>query len=150
VPIPPHMKRLRELVGTELLLVPSVAALVRDEDGRVLLVQISERGEWTLPGGLLEPDERPEDAAAREAHEEAGVELEVGAPIGVFGGPEFRYEYSNGDEIAFMLAVFAAEIRGGELRADGEETSAVGWFTSAELRDLPLTPRARTVLEQLL
>jgi 8-oxo-dGTP pyrophosphatase MutT (NUDIX family) len=87
VPIPPHMKRLRELVGTELLLVPSVAALVRDEDGRVLLVQLSERGEWTLPGGLLEPDEHPEDAVAREAHEEAGVELEVGAPIGVFGGP---------------------------------------------------------------
>jgi NADH pyrophosphatase NudC (nudix superfamily) len=49
-----------------------------------------------------------------------------------------------------MLAVFAAEIRGGELRADGEETSAVGWFTRDELRELPLTPRARTVLEQLL
>ncbi len=150
MPIPPHIKRLRELIGTELLLVPSVAALVRDADGRILLVQVADHGEWTLPGGLLEPDERPEDAVAREAREEAGVEVEVAAPLGVFGGPEFRHAYANGDEIAFMLAVFAAEFRSGETRADGEETTDVGWFAKDELRDLALTPRARTVLDRLL
>lgn len=38
----------------------------------VLLVR-SRTGRWTLPGGRVDPGEAPSEAAAREAHEEAGV-----------------------------------------------------------------------------
>ena len=65
--ISPHVRRLRELVGHELLVLPSVAALPRDEAGRILLVRITDTHQWATIGGAVEPDESPERAAMREA-----------------------------------------------------------------------------------
>jgi 8-oxo-dGTP diphosphatase len=39
-------------------------------------------GGWEFPGGKVEPGESPEQAAVREAREELGVEVELGALIG--------------------------------------------------------------------
>ena len=44
--IAPYIRRLRELVGTELLVLPSAAVLPRDESGRVLLVRVIDTGQW--------------------------------------------------------------------------------------------------------
>jgi 8-oxo-dGTP diphosphatase len=150
VATPAHIRRLRERVGDELLLVPSVAVLVRDDDGRVLLVRSAESQLWTLPGGLLEPDERPEDAAEREVEEESGLRVEVGRVLDVFAGSEFRHTYANGDRLAFMLAVYDGRVVGGAKRADGDETAAVGWHEPSALTTLDLSPRAAVVLERLL
>ena len=49
------------------LLLPSVSVHVFDVAGRLLLVRQRDSGVWSTPGGLIEPDERPADAAAREA-----------------------------------------------------------------------------------
>ncbi|MFC6835291.1 NUDIX domain-containing protein [Halomarina ordinaria] len=51
-----------------------VGAAVVDA-GRLLLVR--QRGQWLLPGGMLEPDERHAEGAAREVYEETGVPVEV-------------------------------------------------------------------------
>ena len=59
MPISPYYRRLRDLVGDELLLLPSVAALIRDAEGRVL-VQKRGDGTWSLPAGAIEPGETPE------------------------------------------------------------------------------------------
>ena len=45
------------------------------------------RGRWSLPGGYLDLGEQPREAAAREALEEAGVVVTVGAVIDVFANP---------------------------------------------------------------
>jgi 8-oxo-dGTP diphosphatase len=150
VATPAHIRRLRDRVGDELLLVPSVAVLVRDDDGRVQLVRSAESQLWTLPGGLLEPDERPEDAAAREVEEESGLRVEVGRVLDVFAGPEFRHTYANGDRLAFMLAVYDGRVVGGAARADGDETAAVASHEPSALATLDLSPRAAVVLERLL
>jgi len=150
VPISEHIRRLRKRVGTELLLVPSAAVLVRDERGRVLLVRHVELGTWSLPGGAIEPDEPPQVAAVREAYEETGLLVESGKLLGVYGGPEFRITYPNGDRVAYVPAVFEGRAVGGVERPDGIETSEVRWFQPAELDGLPLTPIARTVLTRLL
>jgi len=144
MPIPPHIARLLE--RTELPLVPAVAVLVRGDDGRVLPVHNVE-GFWTLPGGLLEPDERPDDAAARERCEESSLTVRVGRVLGVFGGPVFRSTFVNGDRIATMSAIFAADVVTGSPRPDGVETDAAGWFGSAEALSLELSARTRVVLE---
>jgi len=126
--IAPYIRRLRELVGTELLVLPSVAVLPRDGAGRVLLVRIIDTGQWAVIGGAIDPDESPDDAARREAEEEAGVTVEMGPILGVLGGPEFRMTYPNGDETSYVSTVFAATVTGGSLRPDGDETSEVAWF----------------------
>lgn len=53
-----------------------VAVWVHLENARLLVVQPAGSDVWFLPGGLIEPGESPEGAAAREAKEEVGVDLD--------------------------------------------------------------------------
>lgn len=154
--ISPFVTRLREFVGNELLVLPLVAVLPRDRDGRLLLVRLIDSGNWATFGGAIEPDESPEEAACREAGEEAGVTLRLGPILGVLGGPEYRVTYPNGDETAYVVVVFDARFKAGTPEADGDETSDVGWFdpgglplddmgtlTKALLRDVRIVGEAR-------
>ena len=56
--------------------VGSICVIGRD-DGRVLLVRLSYRNSWGLPGGLLKRGENPEQAALREVKEESTLEVEL-------------------------------------------------------------------------
>ena len=51
-----HIRRLRALVGNELLVLPAVAVLARDERDRVLLVRHADTGRWGTVGGGVDPD----------------------------------------------------------------------------------------------
>ncbi len=59
--IPPFLRSLREKVGNDLLVLPTVAGLVTDDRGRTLMIRHSRDGNWVLPGGCVEPDEFPAD-----------------------------------------------------------------------------------------
>jgi ADP-ribose pyrophosphatase YjhB (NUDIX family)/predicted kinase len=119
-------------VGHDLLL-PSTAVLPRDDAGRLLLVRLIDSGNWATIGGAVEPGESPSDGAVREAEEEAGVTVELGNILGVFGGPEYHVTYPNGDESAYVVTVFDATVLNGTPRPDGDETFEVGWFRPDEL-----------------
>lgn len=54
------------------------SGLITDPDGRVLIVKPNYRDGWSLPGGVLEDDERPEDGCAREVLEEVGLAVRPG------------------------------------------------------------------------
>ncbi|MFE2551953.1 NUDIX domain-containing protein [Streptomyces sp. NPDC059355] len=56
----------------------SAAAIVRDEQGRVLIVNPVYKERWNLPGGHIEEGELPTAAARREVREEIGLDLEIG------------------------------------------------------------------------
>ena len=64
-----------------------VRVLILNEDNEVLLVR-SWLGhqKWSLPGGGVKRAERPEEAAAREIHEETGLHVPAShlTPIGSF------------------------------------------------------------------
>ena len=61
------------------------AALFRDAEGRVLLVEPNYRDGWALPGGTVESDdgETPRQGARRETLEEIGLDLEIGRLLAV-------------------------------------------------------------------
>jgi 8-oxo-dGTP pyrophosphatase MutT (NUDIX family) len=129
--ISPYLRELRQQVGSRLLLVPSVAALIRDSQGRLLLQRRAEGG-WSLPAGAIDPGETPACAVVREVREETGLRVRPLRVAGVFGGEDYRARYANGDEAEFSVVVFECEATGGTLHADGEETAALEWFALAE------------------
>jgi 8-oxo-dGTP pyrophosphatase MutT (NUDIX family) len=131
--ISPYVARLREKVGHELLVLPSVAVLPRDDAGQILLVQLADTSQWATIGGAIEPDESPEEAALREAEEEAGVRLTLGPLLRVLGGPEYRLVYPNGDQTAYVTMVFDARVVSGSPEPDGDETVAVRWWAGDAL-----------------
>ena len=147
MPTPAFITSLRERIGHELLLVPTVAVLARDGDGRLLLVQDQESGLWSCPGGIVEPGELPADAAVRETWEESGVLVELAQLAGVFGGEHCANTYRNGDRIAFVATVFDARAIAGAPRADGSETRAARFFAADEIAALQLRTGTRLFLE---
>ncbi|MEV0320984.1 NUDIX domain-containing protein [Streptomyces sp. NPDC050658] len=65
--------------------IAGAAALFRDAEGRVLLVEPNYRDGWALPGGTIESDEgeTPRQGARRETAEEIGLDVELGALLAV-------------------------------------------------------------------
>jgi ADP-ribose pyrophosphatase YjhB (NUDIX family) len=137
MPMSPYIARLRSFVGNELLQLPTVATICRDDQHRVLLVRQADSGRWSTPGGAIEPGESPADAAIRETKEETGLDIALEGLRTALGGPEYLTTYSNGDVISFVAVVYDATVIGGEATPDGEETNAVGWFSIKELDELP-------------
>ena len=127
-----YVLRLREKVGHDLIVMPSVTVLLFDERNRVLLVRHSDRGVWVAPGGMVEPDEDPHETALREMREETGLDVDIVGILGVFGGPEFRVTYTNGDRVGYVMTVYEARLRTGEPTPDDEETLDIGFFSKDE------------------
>ena len=63
--------------------------LVRDEQGRVLLVEPTYKESWEIPGGSVEADESPRTTCSREVEEELGLRRGVGRLLCLeWQGPE--------------------------------------------------------------
>jgi 8-oxo-dGTP pyrophosphatase MutT (NUDIX family) len=141
-----YLRSLRSKVGHELLLLPSVTMIVHDDEGRILLVRNSDVNRWLPPGGTIEPDESPKEAAVREMQEETGLLIEPVRIIGVYGGPEYRVAYPNGDLASYVMTVFECKVVSGEMRPDHLESLDVRYFSEAELSAMQTSPWARIVL----
>jgi len=112
--------------------VECAGAIVRDADGRLLLVRRGRApaaGLWSLPGGRIGPGETAAEAAAREVREETGLEVEIGAVVitAIVGDGAFRVQD------------FAGTVVGGRLQA-GDDAADVRWVDDEELAMLPVTP----------
>ena len=81
--LPPFLQVLREKVGNDLLVLPTVAGLVTDDVGRILLIRHTRDGNWVLPGGCTEPEEYPAERLVIEMREETGLEVRPTNLIGV-------------------------------------------------------------------
>jgi diadenosine hexaphosphate hydrolase (ATP-forming) len=94
------------------------------DDLRILLVTATRQAhQWVFPKGHIEPGETPEQAAAREVEEEAGVIAAVGQPIGTL-------EFRNARGLVraqFYLMTFVSE-------GPPREGRRRGWFTVEEAR----------------
>ena len=132
--ISPHVARLRAAVGHELLVLPCVTVLPVDDQGRLLLARHAGHTDgWGTVGGAVDPGESPAQAAVREAREEIGVGIRLRWLIDVLGGPDYEVTYPNGDRVAYVPAVYAAEITGGTPAPADGELSEVAWFAAVPL-----------------
>lgn len=128
-----YVKDLRKKIGHDLLLIPGVAAIIRDGRGRILL-QRTKAGYWNLPAGAIDPGEKPAQAIVREIFEETGLVARPVALIAVTGGaPEGRIEYDNGDVVESATVIFACEAVGGKLKPQDDETMKLEYFAVDEM-----------------
>jgi 8-oxo-dGTP diphosphatase len=107
-----------------------VGVVVHDERGRLLLVRRGVgpgRGLWALPAGFVDAHEDPRVAAAREAYEETGLHVQVGAVVDVYPTP--------GHGGASFFLAFEARVVGGTLAAADDALDA-GFFGADELPEL--------------
>ncbi|HZW28465.1 MAG TPA: NUDIX domain-containing protein [Trueperaceae bacterium] len=114
--------------------------------GRQVALIATAGGRWQLPKGMVEPGEAPEEAAAREVREEAGVVGELVAPL-----PTIEYWYVAKDEgvryhkfVRFYLFRYVS----GDVADHDDEVLEARWVDLGEAA-LKLTyPNERKVLAQ--
>jgi 8-oxo-dGTP diphosphatase len=122
-----------------------VGAVIVDGD-RVLLVRRDTaplKGEWSVPGGMLELGEKLRDGIRREVLEETGLIVEPGEVLDVFDSiftdNEGRTEYH------YVLIDYLCRPISGEAKA-GTDVSEVRWVSEAELPAMEL----RSLTEQVI
>ncbi|MBU7600170.1 NUDIX domain-containing protein [Streptomyces sp. P38-E01] len=131
---PDFIRELRADIGTQLLFLPGVTAIVFDDEGRVLLGRRSDTGRWAVIGGIPDPGEQPAETAVREVYEETAVHcvperivlVETRDPV----------TYDNGDVCQFMDVTLRCRAVGGEARVNDDESLEVGWFARDALPPL--------------
>lgn len=118
------------------------------EKGKVLLIKRGSepgKGEWNIPGGLVEVGERLKDAVAREIREETGLEVIVEILLDVsdriIRDPEGRVKYH------YVLLDYLCRVAGGEIVAASDAADA-RWVTNNQLIHMELPDPIRKVLKK--
>jgi ADP-ribose pyrophosphatase YjhB (NUDIX family) len=94
-------------------------AAIFDEQGRILLVKRADDGTYGLPGGWMDPNESPAEAAVREVHEETGYIARTLRLVDVFTQ---RPSAAQGHLHTWIALVYLCEITGGEPQVSHEST----------------------------
>jgi 8-oxo-dGTP diphosphatase len=111
-----------------------VGAIIRDEDGRLLLIQRGhdpEAGRWSLPGGRIEPGESDHQALVREMLEETGLTVTPGPLVGAVERP-------GPAGTVLDIRDYAATVTGGTVQP-GDDAADARWVPPAEVPGWPLT-----------
>ena len=118
------------------------------QGGRVLLVRRDTeplRGEWSVPGGMLELGETLRDGVAREVLEETGLQVEAGEVLevvdSIFADTEGRTQYH------YVLIDFLCRPLAGEA-VPGTDVSAVMWVAEPDLAALGVSQSIAQVVRR--
>ncbi|MGX9687914.1 NUDIX domain-containing protein [Deinococcus wulumuqiensis] len=134
-PDPAYWADLGRLLGGRPWFMPGSSVFVTDGAGRLLLLRHAESGQWTLPGGKLEPGESFEACAARELHEETGLRAGRLERLHLLAGPELRYSFQGQTWDSIGLLLRAHDVSG-EVRLPAAEVSEARYFAPDELPGL--------------
>ena len=116
--------------------------VIEDKDGKILLLHRNtpERKQWETPGGKIEEGEDPMTAAAREAKEELGVEVEIVHEIG-------RKDF-NEDNCEMGYVWFKANVVSGNPTPLEDKHDKVEYFSWEELKPMnDISPNTKNLVE---
>jgi 8-oxo-dGTP diphosphatase len=117
-------------------------------DDRVLLIRRGSaplKGEWSIPGGILEIGETIVHGVQREMLEETAIEVKVLDLIEVF--ERISVEEDGRAKYHFVILDYLCELVHGEARA-GSDVTHVAWAEEAEIVKYSLTPIATRVIQK--
>lgn len=134
-----YYKNLREKIGNQLIFMPSVAAIIRNDEDHILFCRKHRETLWGLPAGAIELGETPTQAVIREVREETGLTVDPERILGVYGGEGKRYTYSNGHQVEYLTVVFECRVRSGTLDKDNEEMGELRYFAEDRIPPVAVT-----------
>jgi 8-oxo-dGTP diphosphatase len=115
-------------------------------NGRALLVRRGRaplKGQWSIPGGMLEVGETLVDGVRRELLEETGIEVRVGELLEVF--ERINVDADGRPRYHFVVLDYLCEALRGEARA-GSDVTDVAWAAPAELAKYSVSETATRVI----
>ena len=117
------------------LLQDGAAAIIINNEGKILLQSRADRDLWGLPGGCQELGENFKDTIIREIKEETNLDVEEKdlELIDIVSGKTRRNSYPNGDVVINNTVLYCIRNYAGELRWD-EESKEMKFF---DLNNLP-------------
>lgn len=139
MPISDYLRELRRHIGSALVMMPAVTAIIHNEAGEVLVVFEGD-GLWSTPGGALDPGESSAEAVVREIREELALDVEPERVLAVYTSP---ISYPNGDEVIYTAVAFRCKVVGGEISPADGEILDWEWVSPAEVaaRGIPIPER---------
>ncbi|QSB09490.1 NUDIX hydrolase [Lysinibacillus fusiformis] len=143
-----YISELRKHIGSRPIISIGATILVVNDDKQILFQHRSDTLDWGLPGGALELNETLEEAAARELHEETGLVANEFDLVGVFSGPDYYFQYPNGDEVYTVIHLYIAKNVRGILEIKDDESLKLTYFSKNELPD-QLEKRTKLLLNNL-
>jgi 8-oxo-dGTP pyrophosphatase MutT (NUDIX family) len=111
---------------------PGVAAVIFDDQSRILILKRTLGPYWSLPGGRQDVGESAAECCIRETREETGLETRVERLIGLYTNAGSICAYPDGNIHQSYIALFECSVIGSELRKT-EETHAWHWLCRDEL-----------------
>lgn len=118
------------------------------EGGRALLVRRATeplKGEWSVPGGMLELGEKLRDGVRREALEETGVEVEPGEVLDVFDS--IFTDVQGRTQYHYVLIDYLCRPISGQATA-GSDVSDVRWVSAEALPAIGLRESIEQVVRK--
>lgn len=127
-----------------------VGAVISNDEGKLFLSKRgqkarNEKGTWEFPGGGLEFGDNFEETLIREMKEEFGIDIEVDSQLEAYNHL-IPAENQHWVAIAFMC-----KIKSGTPKIlEPEKCEAIGWFSTDEVKSLPLSLVSQDRLDQIL
>jgi ADP-ribose pyrophosphatase YjhB (NUDIX family) len=107
-----------------------VGAVILHENKIMMVRQAkghSLEGQWSIPWGFIDHEERPEVAALREVQEEAGVTADLKGLLGI----------QNMQPAGWLAVISLCQHIAGTPQPDGVETDAAAYLSVEEINSMP-------------
>jgi len=118
--------------------------IIFNKKGKVLLLKRSQKvdsycGKWGFPGGTIEKEESPINAAAREVLEEAGLKVLE---------KDLTYVFTMTKEADKNIVFFLASEWSGSVQVNWE-SDEFKWFDPAKIPDLDMVPTPKIIFDMI-
>jgi 8-oxo-dGTP pyrophosphatase MutT (NUDIX family) len=143
-----YLWKLRQVVGSELVLMPGAMVVLERDDGHILLTQRGDTGSWCLPAGAAEIGGSFAQTAVDELAEETGINVPASdlIPFGCLSeAGTHTIRYPNGDLTHCFALCFLVRDWEGEPEPDQAESIAVRFSASNDLPEPMHEPSAHAL-----
>ena len=126
---------------------------------KILLIKHKKNRRWTQPGGHIEGDETPEEAALREVYEETGLRVRLLGerfpreddfirPLGIQKNRKVKADGEMHMHVDIIYAAVPNDDK--DIVLNEEESDDIKWFTRNELEQINCFPDIRITMDYIL